>query len=86
MNISDALQSIIKSHEDDVLTPLTTVWGENLDATCILPEYPRPQLVRASYINLTDSGTIPLPRILLSPTILTGRFWFPFHPKVPYQA
>ena len=52
MNISDALQSIIKSHEDDVLTPLTTVWGENLDVTCILPEYPRPQLVRASYINL----------------------------------
>ena len=37
MNISDALQSIIKSHEDDVLTTLTTVWGENLDVTCILP-------------------------------------------------
>ncbi|PFG29549.1 glycoside hydrolase family 2 protein [Paramicrobacterium agarici] len=29
-----------------------TPWGENLDADNPLPEYPRPQLVRDSYLNL----------------------------------
>lgn len=67
MNLSDAVKSIIKPHEDDVLTPLTTVFGENLDKTKILQEYPRPQMVRDSYINLngiwnyaiTDHDTVP---------------------------
>ena len=31
---------------------LYTPWGETLDKTCPLPEYPRPQLVRDSYLNL----------------------------------
>ena len=31
---------------------LKTVWGENLNPDSILPEYPRPQLVRDSYVNL----------------------------------
>ena len=31
---------------------LTTVWGENLDPQNVLKEYPRPQMVRASYENL----------------------------------
>ena len=31
---------------------LTTVWGETLDRTDPLPEYPRPQLVRSSFLSL----------------------------------
>ena len=31
---------------------LKTVWGENLNPEAILPEYPRPQLVRENYVNL----------------------------------
>ena len=31
---------------------LYTPWGENLDKSCPLPEYPRPQLKRESYLNL----------------------------------
>ena len=31
---------------------LYTPWGETLDRTCPLPEYPRPQLVRESYLCL----------------------------------
>ena len=31
---------------------LYTPWGENLNADCVLPEYPRPQMVRDSYLNL----------------------------------
>ena len=31
---------------------LYTPWGETVDKTCPLPEYPRPQLVRSSYLCL----------------------------------
>ena len=31
---------------------LYTPWGETLDRACPLPEYPRPQLVRESYLCL----------------------------------
>lgn len=34
------------------LTPLLTPWGEVVDRENPLPEYPRPQLVRDSYLNL----------------------------------
>ena len=54
---------------------LTTVWGENLDPDNVLQEYPRPQMVRSSYLNLNgrwhysiskgnseeESGTILVP-------------------------
>ncbi|NTV90368.1 MAG: glycoside hydrolase family 2, partial [Clostridiales bacterium] len=31
---------------------MKTIWGEKLDVNNVLPEYPRPQMVRSSYINL----------------------------------
>lgn len=31
---------------------MKTVWGENIDKTAVLQEYPRPQLVRDSYVNI----------------------------------
>ena len=34
------------------MTALYTPWGEQLDRTCPLPEYPRPQLRRDSYLCL----------------------------------
>lgn len=34
------------------MKPLTTRWGRDIDAGCVKPEYPRPNLVRDSYINL----------------------------------
>ena len=36
------------------MTALYTPWGEQLDRTCPLPEYPRPQLRRDSYLCGTD--------------------------------
>ena len=52
MNLKNALKSIIRPHENDRLTPLTTVWGEALDHNNVLPEYPRPQLRRDSFLSL----------------------------------
>ena len=46
---------------------MRTPWGENIDIENILPEYPRPQMERDSYINLqqfwdyaiTETGNFP---------------------------
>lgn len=32
--------------------PLLTIWGEQLDKSSVLPEYPRPQMVRDAWANL----------------------------------
>ena len=55
MNLSDAVKSIIKPHEEDTLTPLSTIFGEALDKSNILSEYPRPQMVRQSWISLNGT-------------------------------
>jgi len=52
MDLKNALQSIIRSHEKDVLKPLYTPWGENLDKEHVWEEYPRPQMVRSNYTIL----------------------------------
>jgi hypothetical protein len=38
------------------MTALYTPWGEHPDKTCPLPEYPRPQLRRDSYLCLNGLG------------------------------
>ena len=35
---------------------LFTVWGETLDKEHVLDEYPRPLMVRDSYLNLNGGG------------------------------
>lgn len=52
MDIKNAINSIIRSHEKDVLKPLYTPWGENLDSEHVWEEYPRPQMVRSNYTIL----------------------------------
>lgn len=52
MDLKNAFQSIIRSHEKDVLKPLYTPWGENLDTAHVWVEYPRPQMVRNNYTIL----------------------------------
>lgn len=37
------------------LNPLLTTWGENLDKNKILPDYPRPQFKRESFLNLNGT-------------------------------
>ncbi len=52
MDLIDAIRSIDKPHVDDVLARLYTPWGEKIDSSNVLKEYPRPQFVRDSYVNL----------------------------------
>jgi beta-galactosidase/beta-glucuronidase len=81
MNIRDALKSIIKPHEEDVLTPLTTVFGENLDTGHVLQEYPRPQMVRDSYINLNGFWDYAITHTDSVPSVFQGKILVPFSPE-----
>ncbi len=86
MDLIDAIKAIDKAHDDDVLNKLITPWGEKLDKTHVLKEYPRPQFVRDGYVNLngfwdycfvkgTDSKEIP------SDDKMEGKILVPFSPE-----
>lgn len=47
-----AVPQITRSATNSSTHRLLTKWGENLDSTNPLPEYPRPQLTRAKWLNL----------------------------------
>lgn len=86
MDLIDAIKAIDKPHEDDVLNRLFTPWGEELDKENVLKEYPRPQFVRDSYINLNGywnycfvpeiEGTV-----IPSDDKMQGRILVPFSPE-----
>lgn len=52
MNVKDALRSVHLFQKKELPSALSTIWGEQLDPEHVLEEYPRPQMVRNSYINL----------------------------------
>jgi hypothetical protein len=62
--------------------PLTR-WGRDLDPASVLQEYPRPQLVRDSYLNLNgwwDFAITPAGEAALE---YDGRILVPFSPEAP---
>lgn len=52
LDIRRVLASAPKKHTEETLNSLTTVWGEALDPSNVLPEYPRPRLQRENYVML----------------------------------
>ena len=52
MNIKNAIGSLQLGKKKAEPIRLYTKWGESFDENSVLPEYPRPQLVRSSFINL----------------------------------
>ena len=69
------------------MAELTTRWGRDLDPERVLPEYPRPQLVRDSHLNLngwwehaiTDEGRAV-------PDRFDGPILVPFSPEAPLSG
>lgn len=81
MDLLDAIKAIDKTHEDDVLHRLTTVWGDNLDKDNVLKEYPRPQFVRDSYINLNGEWEYAFSQSNVHPRKMDGTIIVPFSPE-----
>ncbi len=81
MNFSDALKSIIKPHDKDELTPLSTVWGEALEPSNVLSEYPRPQMQREQFINLNGYWDYAFTKSPDFPDKYEGKILVPFSPE-----
>ncbi|MBE5843926.1 MAG: glycoside hydrolase family 2 [Butyrivibrio sp.] len=81
MDLIDAIKAIDKTHEDDVLNRLTTVWGDKLDSENVLQEYPRPQFVRNSYINLNGKWEYAITKSDIFPKEMDGEILVPFSPE-----
>ncbi|MBA3936704.1 MAG: hypothetical protein H0X38_04525 [Planctomycetes bacterium] len=66
------------------VTPLVqctipTTWGKALDPAKVLPEYPRPQLVRADWLNLNGTWDYAVSALAADrPASWTGRIVVPF--------
>ncbi|WP_026400576.1 glycoside hydrolase family 2 protein [Actinomadura rifamycini] len=63
---------------------LTTPWGEELDPDEVLPEYPRPQLVRGGYLNL--NGRWEYAFAPDEPDAFDGEIIVPFSPEAPLSG
>lgn len=58
---------------------IMTEWGENIDPNNVLPEYPRPQLVRGEWINLNGLWDYAIkPANEEMPEICDGKILVPF--------
>ncbi|HEX4976540.1 MAG TPA: glycoside hydrolase family 2 TIM barrel-domain containing protein [Nocardioides sp.] len=66
---------------------LLTRWGRVLDPDRVLPEYPRPQLVRESYLNLNGRWEIAFrPLGDPEPREYDGQVLVPFSPEAPLSG
>ena len=81
MDLIDAARNINKTHEEDVLERLTTVWGESLDPAHVLEEYPRPQLKRGNYSVLNGYWNYAITRSPDIPAAYDGKILVPFSPE-----
>ena len=52
LDIRRVLASAPEKHTEETLNSLTTVWGEALDPSNVLPEHPRPRMQRDEYAML----------------------------------
>ena len=60
---------------------MLTPWGETLDTAAPLPEYPRPQMVRDSYLNLNGPWSYAITKTAQRPQQADGTIIVPFSPE-----
>ena len=97
LDIRRVLASAPKKHTEETLNSLTTVWGEALDASNVLPEHPRPRMQRDKYAMLNgvweyaiapvdgevDAETLAQQEI---PSRWDGQIVVPFSPEAPLSG
>ena len=67
--------------QESVNEPLYTEWGEKLDQAHPLPEYPRPQFKRGSYLNLNGPWEYAITESDEEPQHWDGEIIVPFSPE-----
>ena len=65
---------------------LMTVWGEHLDCTKVLEEYPRPQMVRSNYTILNGMWNYAFTSSNRMPEKYDGEILVPFHLNLIYPV
>lgn len=65
---------------------LYTQWGERMDRAHPLPEYPRPQLRRQSYLNLNGPWDYAINQDDRPPRVYEGQIIVPFSPESPLSG
>ncbi|MDK1328968.1 sugar-binding domain-containing protein [Arthrobacter sp. zg-Y1143] len=67
---------------------LLTAWGSALDPDAVLQEYPRPQLVRDSYLNLNGywEYAVTPAAVQQPPDTWEGQILVPFSPEAPLSG
>lgn len=65
---------------------MLTPWGEALDREHPLPEYPRPQLRRNSYLNLNGIWEYAITKTAEKPGCHAGEIVVPFSPETPLSG
>ncbi len=66
---------------------MLTRWGRGLDPDDVLPEYPRPQLVRSSYLNLNGWWDYAITALDAGPPdTWDGSILVPFSPEAPLSG
>ena len=94
LDIRRVLASAPKKHTEETLNSLTTVWGEALDPSNVLPEYPRPRMQRDNYVMLNgawDYAIVPVDGGIgvetltqqAIPSRWDGQIVVPFSPEAP---
>lgn len=67
--------------------PLSTPWGEALDPDAVLPEHPRPQLVREGWLNLNGPWQYAVTAADADqPHAWDGQILVPFSPEAPLSG
>ena len=97
LDIRRVLASAPKKHTEETLNSLMTVWGEALDSSNVLPEYPRPRMQRDNYVMLNgawDYAIVPVDGGICIETLAQqaipsrwdGQIVVPFSPEAPLSG
>ena len=84
MRIRDMIKALPhKNEQAGSKTPkrLFTEWGRALDPSCVWTEYPRPQMVRDSFVTLNGYWSYAITGSLKRPSHFDGKILVPFSPE-----
>ena len=81
MNIKDALNTLPWKKKNNTFHQLITPWGEQIEKSKVLTEYPRPQLVRDNYKSLNGEWDYAITKHSKIPKEFQGKILVPFSPE-----